>query len=167
MHEKIDLPAFEYSDPDTPEAVIYSYMIKEYGEMTGADEHDITIPYFVILDKDESDPEDIRVLLDGWVMSYNLEDRVLEMQSGAGVSGAAHIRKTAAGYEVTSFENVTDGEDYDKSAREIFGDHYEDFINLDEAKKEEVRKQILKDYVTKNGLDVTAYKDFDTEPVEL
>ena len=111
-----------YIDADENHLSLF-YMIKEYGEMTGADEHDITIPYFVILDKDESDPEDIRVLLDGWVMSYNLEDRVLEMQSGAGFSGAAHVRKTAAGYEVTSFENVADGEDYDKRAREIFGDH--------------------------------------------
>ena len=38
-----------YIDADENHLSLF-YMIKEYGEMTGADEHDITIPYFVILD---------------------------------------------------------------------------------------------------------------------
>ena len=166
-HQKIDLPAFVCADPASQEAAVYSWLIDHYRDDLGADEYDTTIPYAVFLDKDESDPEDIKILMDGWVMCYNLEDEVLEMQSGIGFSGAAHLKKTADGYEVTSFEDVMDGDDYDASARKIFGSHYEDFLNLSEDEKQEARKKTIREYVSKTGLSVAAYKDFDEDPVKL
>ena len=64
-------------------------------------------------------------------------------------------------------ENVEDGDDYDASARKIFGSHYEDFLNLSEGEKQEARKKTIREYVSKTGLSVAAYKDFDEDPVKL
>jgi hypothetical protein len=88
------------------------------------------------------------------------------MQSATNFAGLAHLKKTADGYEVTSFEDVMDGEDYEKEAKRLFGKYYGEFINLSEEKKEAVRKQIIKDYVNENGLNVTALKDFEAEAEE-
>ena len=149
------------------EAAVWRYLISAYSETLDADTRDVTIPYAVFLAKDESDPEDIRLLFFGEVMCYNLEDNILEMVSSTESSGAAHLKKTGDGFEVTSFDSVWDGTDYEKTAREIFGEHYEEFINLDDETKQAARKQNIRDYVKENGLDVTAYMDFDAEPVNL
>lgn len=166
-HEKVDLPAWTAADPASEEAAVYSCLIDTCAESLGADEYDVTIPYAVILGKDESDPEDIRVLLTGSVECWNLEEGVLEAGASAEVTGAVHLKKTGDGYEATSFENVWDGEDYEKTAKQIFGDHYDAFTKLDSKTKEAARKQAIKDYVTRNDLDITAYKDFDADPVDL
>lgn len=155
------------ADPASEEAAVYSCLIDACAESLGADEYDVTIPYAVILGKDESDPEDIRVLLTGSVECWNLEEGILEAGASAEVTGAVHLKKTGDDYEATSFENVWDGEDYEKTAKQIFGDHYDAFTKLDSETKEAARKQAIKDYVTRNGLDITAYKDFDADPVDL
>ncbi len=165
--ERVELPAYAYPDPSAKEAVIYQYLIEKYSEELDADEHDVTIPYAVIISEDEGDPEDVVVLLDGWVMCYNLEGETLEMMSGAGVSGAAHLKKTEDGYELISFDDVSDGSSYDESAKRIFGDSYDDFLKIDEKTREEVRKQVLKDYVRGNGLEITGYRNFGTSSVEF
>lgn len=166
MHEKIDLPEFALAGQDPEDAAIYSYLIEQKSEMLSADERDVTLPYAVFIARDEGDPNDIQVLLDGGVCCYNLEDKVLEMQSATNFAGLAHLKKTADGYEVTSFEDVMDGDDYEKEAKRLFGKYYGEFINLSEEKKEAVRKQIIKDYVNENGLNVTALKDFEAEAEE-
>ena len=166
MHEKIDLPAFAPAKTAADEVAIYRYLIEQKSEMLSADERDVTLPYAVFIAKDESNPQDIQVLLDGGVCCYNLEDTVLEMQSATNIAGLAHLKKTADGYEVTSFEDVMDGDDYEKEAKRLFGKYYGEFINLSEEKKEAVRKQIIKDYVNENGLDVTAVKDVEAEAEE-
>jgi hypothetical protein len=64
---------------------------------------------------------------------------------------------------------VADGSDYTPSAKKIFGDHYDDFVKLnsDQEKREEIRAQIIANYVAANNLNITCYKDYGWDPVTL
>ncbi len=70
---------------------------------------------------------------------------------------------------MTSFDEVGDGSDFDASARKIFGDRYDRFMEVysDEESRELFRKNILIEYVESNGLNITAYQDYGWDPVTL
>ena len=165
--ESANLPAYEYPDPASVEYAVYEYILQSYMENTDTSMTDVTIPYVYIIAEDESDDQDIIVMLSGWVSSYNLEGDQLQMQSGSEVSGAIHLKKTPDGYEGTSFDEVLDGSEYQKSAKKIFGSHYDDFINLSSDELAKVEKQIISDYVNMNGLNISSYQDMGLEPVSL
>ena len=64
---------------------------------------------------------------------------------------------------------VGDGSQYMPTAKKIFGERYDEFQRIagDEEGREKVRAQIIADYVSANGLAVTAYQDFGWDPVPL
>ena len=80
-----------------------------------------------------------------------------------------HVAKNGDVYEVTSFDQVADGGEFDSSAKEIFGDHYEDFMAVygDSDAREENRKITVSDFVNLNGLEFNYYQDEGWDPVEL
>lgn len=159
--EKV-LPAYTFSDESTKEAAIYRYLIENYNDNYDGAEFDVTIPYMVIISEDENE-----VLGAGWLICYNLNGTVLEMMAGGEYDGKFHFEKVAGGYNVTQFDVVGDGSEYIKTAKEIFGDKYDEFINLDEKIKEAKRKEIIVDYVKRNNLKITAYKDYGWPEVPL
>ena len=73
------------------------------------------------------------------------------------------------GYEITSFDQVADGSDYDSTAKEIFGDKYDAFIKAssDNKAKEEVRAQIISNYAAANNLSITGFQDYGWEKIAL
>ncbi|MBE5846121.1 MAG: hypothetical protein E7300_00385 [Lachnospiraceae bacterium] len=167
IRERVDLPAYAYPDARTKEAAVYQYIVDTYYDRLSAYEYDTIIPYVVVISEDDSNSGDIKILLSGWVSTYNLEGDILEMQSGSEVSGAAYLKKSTGGYEVTDFEELGDGSEYDRTAKKIFGDHYNDFMNLDREAEEEVHRQIIQDYVSGNGLNIRGYKDMGADTVFL
>ena len=80
-----------------------------------------------------------------------------------------HFKSTDAGYEVTSMDIVEDGSGYTDSAKKIFGKYYDAFAKdgQDEKKREEIRAQIIANYVAANNLNITAYQDYGWDPVPL
>ena len=72
-------------------------------------------------------------------------------------------------YKVTAFDVVADGGAFEESAKELFGDKYEDFMAVysNSDAKDEVRKATVTDYVNFNNLDVKYYQDEGWDPVEL
>ena len=66
-------------------------------------------------------------------------------------------------------DQVADGADFDSSAKELFGEHYDDFMAVysDSDARDENRKITVSDYVNLNGLDVNYYQDYGWDPVEL
>ena len=165
--ESAGLPAYEYPDPAAIEHEVYRYLLQSYLEKADTSLTDVTIPFACIIAKEEKDDQDIVVMLSGWISSYNLEGDQLQMQSGSEISGAVHLRKTAEGYEGTSIDEVLDGSEYQKSAKRIFGSHYDDFANLSREELDKVQKQIISDYVNMNGLAINSYQDMGSDPVSL
>lgn len=167
ISENTELPAYEYPGPELFYSVLYQYLIDELGK--NYDEAEVTIPSPVIVEQDESDPEDIRVWGDFWIMNYNLDGDILECVSGGSYPGVIHIKSDYDGYTVTGMEIVEDGSDFTESAERIFGEHYDEFMKIysDSEYKEEIRAQIIANYVAANDLNITAYQDYGQDPVEL
>ncbi|MCR4740538.1 MAG: hypothetical protein K5886_09825 [Lachnospiraceae bacterium] len=166
--KKASLPPFEYTGPELFFSTICDYIVDEFGDEYS--EGDVTIPCPVIIAVDGTDdPDKYRFVAYGNFEVYNYKKNgdILECVSGGSHPGALYVQDVPGGYEVVEMDPVLDGSEYDSSAKRIFGDRYNEFINLSEERREDVRGQLIAAYVEYNGLDITAYQDFGWDPVEL
>ena len=161
------LPAYTYPDPSSIEYAVYDYLLKSYAETVDTNFCDVVIPYASIFAVDESNDQDIIVMLTGWRTQYNLEGTQLQMQSGSEISGAVHLKKTENGYEGFALDELGDGSEYDTSAKKIYGSHYDDFKKISRKDLDEIQKQIITDYVKANSLEVDSYMDLGSDPVAI
>ena len=161
------LPAYEYPGPELFYSVLYGYLIDELGK--GYEPTDVSIPCPIIIAEDESNKDDILVWGDFWINNYNLNGDTLETVSGGSYPGVIHMKATSEGYEVAGMEVVSDGSGFTESAKKIFGDYYDEFMEQysDSDKTNEIRYQIIANYVAANNLSIKAVKDFGWDPVEL
>ena len=161
----VDGSPYGYGGDDPAEAACYKYMATEVSkDYEPADE---SIPTVAVVYEDSTPEDEILVYGDFWVDNYNLEGDVLKTASGGNYPGCMHVSK--ADYTVTAFDVVQDGENWDSSAKEIFGDHYDDFMKIhnDTDARNELRKVTVTDYVFLNALDAKYYQDEGWDPVEL
>ena len=114
--------------------------------------------------------EDICVWGDFWVFWYNIAGDTLKTVSGGNHSGCIALRWNDEHKPVVyTFVQTEDGADNDASARCIFGEYYDIFMNMhsNESVREAVRREQLSEYVKQNGLNVHYYQDYGWEVVEL
>lgn len=161
------LPAYQYPGTDPFYKEIFRYVVEEMGQHY--EPADVSIPCPVIVDIDESNPDDICVWGEFWIYQYELQDDTLKMVSGGNFPGQMHLMKSGASYEVTGMDYVADGSDSEVSAEEIFGDRYEAYTALSSFLdvRESARKQIIDDYVVLNQLPISQYQDEGWIPVSL
>ena len=124
------LPPFTYPVDDPLYAAINNYVVEELGSYF--DPEDVSIPCIrYVSGIDTGDPEDIRVLADFRIFNYDLEGDTLVTQSGGSFPGCMHLKQTGEdSYEVVSFDQIPDGEDFAENARKIAGDDYDAFMNI-------------------------------------
>lgn len=161
---------YGYDGQEDWEAAIYRYLVEEIGQKqfeTG--EGIYTVPVVQIIDLTEAENGGSNVWGCFEVYNYKIEGETLSCVSGGSFPGKMHVAKTANGSVVDDFAVVEDGANYDSSAKEIFGDRYESFVqeSSDENARNAARKQILANYVKANGLKVTQYQDYGWDPVKL
>ena len=158
---------YGYSGDDPVIAEVYSYIANALS--INFEEADCSIPVVQIVDIDESDESDIKVWGDFWVNNYDIDGDTLQCVSGGSFPGLIHIEKNEDGYKVTSMDVVEEGGEFESSAKEIFGDNFDKFmqINSDSDTREKIRAEIAAEYVRQNGLSVTKYQDADWDPVDL
>ena len=137
-----------------------NYLATEVGPSYAQGEY--CIPSVTVVACDDSNADDIRVWGDFWVYNYKLSGDVLETVSGGNHPGLMHLKKTDSGYEVTAFDQVADGHDFEASAKEIFGDNYEAFsaVLSNADAREEVRRQAISCFVKNQGLTAAQYQDY-------
>ena len=137
----------------------------------GYDAADVGLPVVLEVSRDESDPDDIKVWGEFEYFTYNLVGDTLETQAGGSYPGCMHIKTTDAGigYVVDHFDPVADGSDFDASAKEIFGDKYDAFMEIysNDDLKNEKRKDFIEEYVFSHSVPATKYQDYGWDPVEL
>lgn len=163
-----ELPRYTYPDDDPYCNAITDYFIDEIAPQYM--EAQLSVPQIAEIAVDDSDPEDVKVWGDFFVYNYDLDGTVLMFVSGGNHCGLIHLKKNDDGTAtVTSFDQVEDGSNFDPSAKKIFGEYYDKFmeVNSDNESREEFRKNILINYVEDNGLNITAYQDYGWDPVEL
>jgi len=113
--------------------------------------------------------EDSCVWGDFWVFWYNVAGDTLKT-----VSGGSHPGKMTLTYEnnqpqVVDFERVEDGSRFMPTAKHIFGDYLDIFMNMhsNESVREAVRREQLSEYVQQHNLSVHYYQDYGWEAKEL
>ena len=160
----VDATKYGYGGTDPVEAAVYQYMVEEVSK--SYDKTDVSIPTVSIVHVDYTPEDEILVYGDFWIDNYNIKGDTLRDISGGNYPGVIHLSKD---YVVTAFDQVADGGDFDASAKELFGDYYDDFIAVynDSDARAELRRATVTDYVNFNGLDVKKYKDKGWPAVEL
>ncbi len=139
---------------------INHYLTKEIGSQYLKGEY--CVPIQNIVDVDDHNSKDILVWGDFWVFNYNQVGDTLKCVSGGSHPGLIHVCKTENGFEVTSFDQVEDGSSYLPSAKKIFGEKYDAFHNIDrgDQKREQIRAEVLSDFVKEHNIPVTMYQDY-------
>ena len=112
------------AQPDTYMAAIDRYLIDSIASQYS--QGDVCIPFTMLVDADASDSTDIKVWGTFWVDNYTIAGDTLKTVSGGSHPGLMHVAKTSDGYRVTSFDAVGDGASFDPTARQIFGDKFEE-----------------------------------------
>ncbi len=165
--ENQNLPAYTYPGPEKLNYVLYGYLAEHLGQKFL--EEDVSIPCPVIINTDDSDKNDIKIYGDFWIFNYDRKDTVLECISGGSFPGCVHLKAVNDSYEVTGMDEVEDGAQYTKSAKNIFGTNYDDFLKIhdDLNKRDELRAKIIADYSSANDLSLTAFQDYGFDPVAL
>ncbi len=166
-HVTADLPAYEYPGPEVYYHVLYDYLVESF-DFSSSDS-EACIPCPIIVYEDMSNKDDILVYGDFWVNSYYLDGDIMKETSGGSFPGCIHMKQTDSGYEVTGMDRVEDGSSYEPTAKKIFGKYYEEFIKTtsDTEKRDEIRAQIIANYVAANNLNVTAIQDYGWDPIPL
>ena len=164
VEPEVDATKYGYGGTDPVEAAVYQYMVEEVSK--SYDKTDVSIPTVSIVHVDYAPEDEILVYGDFWIDNYNIKGDTLRDISGGNYPGVIHLSKD---YVVTAFDQVADGGDFDASAKELFGDYYDDFIAVynDSDARAELRRATVTDYVHFNGLDVKKYKDKGWPAVEL
>ena len=141
-------------------AAVNRYLTNEIGKHYATAE--VCIPCPIIVAKDESNPDDIRIWGDFWVFNYNIEGDVLKTVSGGSHPGQMHLRKKGADYEVFSFDQVEDGAGNKASAQRIFGDHFESYWALNSCGDclDITRKKYAAQYAQEYNLSVHYFQDY-------
>ena len=155
-------------ETETCLTAIDEYLTKVIGSQYAPGE--ICIPSRRIIAVDESNPDDIQVLGDFWVDNFKVSGDTLVSVSGGSHPGKMHVKKSSDGkFFVTGLDAVGDGSTFLPTAKEIFGERFEEFrkINSDQAGREEARKNAIAAYVFKHNLPVKVYKDYGWPAVEI
>lgn len=150
----------EKQEPLTIEQVVDQYIIDTFGKQYSQAE--VCIPQQIVVSTDESDDQDIKVWGDFWVFNYNTAGDTLKTVSGGSHPGLMHLKKVDNGYEVTAFDLVGDGSQFEPTAKKIFGDKYDAFMKMhsNEKERELNRAQGIAKYVKAQDLKVTMYQDY-------
>lgn len=143
------------------------YIVDTFGKQYAQAE--VCIPQQIVVATYESNDQDIKVWGDFWVFNYNTAGDTLKTASGGSHPGLIHLRKVNNGYEVTSFDAVGDGSQFEPTAKKIFGDKYDAFMKMhsNDKEREQNRAQGIAQYVKANDLKVTMYQDEGWPAVKL
>ena len=147
--------------------MISDYLVKEIGsQYTQAD---LCVPVLMIAAQEDCETEMAWVWGDFWVFNYRIAGDTLKTVSGGNHSGKMQICAGDPYWMVCSFEQTEDGAGNDASARRIFGDHYDIYMNMhsNEAVREAVRKEQLREYIQRNHLNIHFYQDYGWPAVTL
>ena len=113
--------------------------------------------------------EDSCVWGDFWVFWYNISGDTLKTISGGSHPGKMTLTYANNHPQVVDFERVEDGSRFMSTAKRIFGDYLDIFMNMhsNESVREAVRREQLYEYVQQNNLNVHYYQDFGWEAKEF
>ena len=161
-----NLPVYTYQGDEEYLDVISGYMVTDYAKNYG-DQGDVFIPYSVVVERDESNPEDILVYGIFDIDGYDLRNSTLVTCCGGRNYGIFHLKKADDG-TVT----VTDAElpMTEEETEELFAgvpDIYDKVRAVTDEELNETRATAIAEYVNSNGLNILQWQDYGRLPVAV
>ena len=165
----VDGSKYGYTGDDPAIAAVYQYMAEDVAATYKPGKKVKSVPVVLVVAEKEGADGTTDVYGDFWIYNYKVKGKTLKCVSGGDHPGVMHVSKDGDTYKVTAFDPVADGGEFQASAKEIFGDDYDAFmeINSDSDAIEKERAKVLADYVKANDLKVKKYKDRGWKPVKL
>ncbi len=166
------LPEWSYAGNDAVEAAVAAYCV-QWKSLYLNDDGGVCVPAPVIHKTQSTDETHMKVYGTFWIFNYVPEESALTCISGGEHAGVMTLAADGEAWTVTEFEQVGDGEDYLKDILRICGgdseleEAYFAASNALDDPLKSIRERFLRDYVTANGLNVTAYKDYGWDAVAL
>lgn len=159
------LPKYTYQGTEDYMDVISDFLIKYESEINDTNLPDVLIPYGIIVQTDDADPDDIIAYGIYGIDGYDLLNTTLETATGSMTYGAIHLKKNDDGtYEVTSADLPL----VDEESIELFAPVkglYEKVIAVPDNEIEDTREEAIAGYVNSNGLNITQWQDYSHDPV--
>ena len=161
------LPQYTYQGTEEYLDVISDYMVTTYAQESFGDEADVFIPYSIIAETDETNPEDILVYGEYDIDGYDLRNSTLTSSCGARNRGVFHLKKDESGNI-----SVTDADlpPTDEESEELFAPveaAYEKLTALSDEEVTAVRATAIAEYINTNGLYITQWQDYGRKPVTV
>ena len=141
---------------------ISEYLVREIGNQYLQGE--LCIPTLMMVAEEES-----VVYGDFWIFWYKFSGDTLQTVSGGNHAGRMTIAYHDGQPVATAFEQTENGAGNDASARRIFGEHYDIYMNMhsNKAVREAVRREQLGEYIRRHNIPARYYQDFGWPAVEL
>ncbi len=166
------LPAYAYTGNDPVEAAVAAFTA-DLGKGYLTEDNSVTVPAPIILKTAETGEGQMTVYGNFWVFNYVQNGEVLECISGGETPGVLTLVADGEKWVPSSFEGVDSGNEYETDILMICGDDKEladGYFAASDASLEpfrEARFRYLREYVTANGLNVTAVQDPGWDPEDL
>lgn len=168
--DALDGGTYGYIGDDPEVLAVYEYLTNEVAPLydDGA-ENIVSVPVVQIIDQSKGDNGETLISGDFWIFNYEIDGDILKMVSGGAHPGRMHVAEDGEIITVVSFDPVEDGGNLEPSAKEIFGDKYEEFmaVSSDDKTREAERAATLANFVKANSLKVTKYQDYGQDPVDI
>jgi len=166
------LPEYKYNGNDGVVKALTEYFVKENQSATY--EGSATVPTLVLIRKEEDSNGNVKVYGNFWVHVYSKRGTSLFLESGGERPGVAYLTKTGDNtYEVTKFDEVGTGSDYDKDVERICnGDKelrqkYADSANGSSELNKTWKNWFLYSYIKDNNLQLDSYWEYGWDPVPI
>lgn len=170
LDDPVNGAIYGYAGEDPVEAAVYQYMVEQMTANFDVPEGAVSIPVVQIVSTStDEESGDVHALGEFEIMNYEIDGDTLKMISGGSYPGDMTLIQVGSGYSATDLKVCEDGGNFEESAKEIFGDSYDDFIKVqaDDQAREKLRGEIIAEYVRANGLEVTKYQDEGWDPVDI
>lgn len=161
------LPVYAYTGTEEYLDVISEYLIDKSQSTQADDTADVLIPFSIVAETDDSNPDDIVVYGSYNIDGYELMNTTLVAGYGSRGNGAFHIRKNTDGsYEVVNAQLP----EVEEEEAEVFAPVdglYERIVALTDDERMQARAEAIAGYVNTNGLNITQWQDYGWAPVSV
>lgn len=161
--DTVILPDYKYNGTDEYMGVICDYLIAEE-KARAVEPNGVYIPFGLIVQTDDTDPEDIIAYGTFNMDGYDLMNTTLFEKTGWRNYGAIHLRKNDDGtLEVTSAD-LPEIEEESKKVFDPVKGLYEKVIKEADSKLDGLHEEAVADYVNSNGLNITQWQEYGRAP---
>lgn len=158
---------YAYPGDESPYlGAVCAYLAKRDAELF--DLSDGMIPALEIVRVDDSDPNDIKLFGVYEIRNYSLQNKTLQLQSGATEVGVIRIAPDGEGYKPLGAKFAEDGAAYDTSLKKICEGYKGLYDDLNETVvPDKVRKLYMEECIEAFDLDVEKYQDIGEDPMPI